>query len=250
MKAEIIGIREGVIGVEVVDPQGNPHLIELAVDNDTADDFHGQDVFPTNPSDRSGEQERIMNQVFARARFEAHTQTEYDILRSGWDPRALRRGIDAIETMSVEKFDTLFYEYYKSLLDPTALRDEYGITDDSTEFDGEPRVALVIKSICIDEHNEYVTDHPLFIFYTAEDLDVNYTAGPDPTCSDRTTEIPVMLPPFDGYPEDLIYPEDFRGLLINNLICQIRDIYRNMGEQPPDQYDINGFGKPHGNFDR
>ncbi|WP_241175342.1 hypothetical protein [Natronolimnobius sp. AArcel1] len=250
MQANVIGIKEGVIGVEIIDPRGNSHLIELAVDNEDADDFHGQDTYPHSSGERDNEEERLMNQVFARARFEAHTQTEYDILRSGWDPTKLRRGIDALERISDDEFDDLFYEYYMALHDPTGLKDEYDIGPDTAEVEGDPRIALVIKSFCITDQNEIVSDLPLFVFYSSEQADKNYTAGPDPDCPSSTTEIPSMLPPFKDVPEDFIYPEDFRGLMINNLICQIRDIYRNMGERPPKQYDIDGFGKPHGNFDR
>ncbi|EMA29115.1 hypothetical protein [Halobiforma nitratireducens] len=250
MQAEIIGIEDGIVGVRVVDPRGNTHLVEIDVDEQDTIDLHAQEAYPLEASDQTEDVQRIMDQVLARARFEAHTQTEYDILRSGWDPTQLRRGIDALESISDDEFDNLFYEYYMALHDPTGLKDEYDIGPDTAEVEGDPRIALVIKSFCIDDQNEIVNDLPLFVFYSSEQADKNYTAGPDPDCPSGTTEIPSMLPPFKDAPADFIYPEDFRGLMINNLICQIRDIYRNMGERPPKQYDIDGFGKPHGNFDR
>ncbi|GAB3039268.1 hypothetical protein [Natronobiforma cellulositropha] len=249
MKSDIIGIKEGVIGVEVIDPKGNSHLIELAVDNEDADDYHGQDVYPHSSSKRTEEQERLMNQVFARARFEAHTQTEYEILRDGWDPRQLRRGIDALENMPAEEFDEAFREYYHALINPERAKNEYGITEETVEFPGVPEIALIMKGFCIDDDNEVVNVLPdMYIYYSNEHAEKNYTTGTPASCSDDTTQITPMLSPFK-LPDDFVYPEDFRGFMIHNLMCQIRDIYWNMGEDPPAAYEIDGFGKGTGNFD-
>jgi len=253
MKAEIIGIKEGVIGVEVIDPNGNSHLVDLAVDNEEENDYHGQDVYPHSSSERTEEQERLMNQVFARARFEAHTQTEYEILRDGWDPRQLRRGIDALENMPAEEFDEAFREYYHALINPEKTKEEYDITKDSVEFPDEPQVSLIMKGFCIDESNKVVNVLSDFcIYYSNEDAEMNYTTGTFASCSDNLTQITPMIPPFKEPPDDdddFVYPEDFRGFMIHNLICQIRDVYLNMGENPPEQYNIQGFGKGTGNFD-
>lgn len=247
MQAEILGTDDDVVGVKVVDPRGHRHLIEIDTKND-ANDFHGQDAYPRDESQRSAEENRIISQVHARGRFEAHKETQYDIIRSGWVPEQLERGITTLERLPVEEFDNRFEAYYQALLNPASLRERFDITADAVYFDKTPRIALVIKSVCIDEQHRIVDDLPLFVFYSTTESDTNHTAGPDPSCPGETTEIPLMLPPFDDHPEEFTYPEDFRGLLINNLGCQIRDIYRNMGEEPPDQYDIAGFGKPNINY--
>ncbi|GAB3039275.1 hypothetical protein GCM10025298_30580 [Natronobiforma cellulositropha] len=160
-QAEIIGIEDGIVGVRVVDPRGNTHLVEIDVDEQDTIDLHAQEAYPLEASDQTEDVQRIMDQVLARGRFEAHTQTEYDILRSGWDPTQLRRGIDALERISDDEFDDLFYEYYTALHDPTRLKDEYdigpdtaevggareeyGITEGSVEFPGEPQIVLIMK---------------------------------------------------------------------------------------------------------
>ncbi|ARS91583.1 hypothetical protein [Natrarchaeobaculum aegyptiacum] len=251
MKAKIIGIEDGVIGVEVIHPRGNQHIIEIPVDNDEASDYHGQNAYPHSSEERTEDQEHLMNQVFARARFEAHINTNYDILLSDWDPRQLRRGIDALEKMPLNQFDEAFREYYHALIDPERTKQEYGLTEGRVEFEGEPRIALIMKGFCINDENEVVEVLPdMYIYYSKEDIEETYTTGTPASCSEGTTQITPMVPPFVEVPEDFVYPEDFRGFLINNLIYQIRDIYRNMGETPPKQYDIEGYGKPKGNFDR
>ncbi len=250
MKAEIIGIKEGVIGVEVIDPKGHPHLIELAVDNEDTSDYHGQDVYPHSSSKRTKGQEQIMNQVFARARFEAHTKTEYNILRPSWYPPQIERGIEALENMPIEEFDEAFREYYHTLINPEKTREEYGITEGSVEFPGEPKIVLIMKGFCINEQNEVVNVLPdMYIYYTNDQTEQTYTAGTSASCSDDTTQLTPMLPPFVSISDEFNYPEDFRASVINNLVCQIRDIYRNMGEKPPANVDLEGFGKPAGNFD-
>ncbi|ADD04771.1 uncharacterized protein Nmag_1188 [Natrialba magadii ATCC 43099] len=252
MKAEIIGTEDGIIGVKVIDPRGNQHLVEIDVEDEDSEDLHAQESYPLDASKRTQEQERLMNQVAARARFEAHTQTEYEILRDGWDPRQLRRGIDALENMPAEEFDEAFREYYHALINPEKTKEEYGITKDSVEFPGEPQVSLIMKGFCIDESNKVVNVLSDFcIYYSNENAEMNYTTGTFASCSDNLTQITPMIPPFKEPPgdDDFVYPEDFRGFMIHNLICQIRDIYLNMGEDPPEQYNIQGFGKGTGNFD-
>ncbi|ELZ05386.1 hypothetical protein C482_02221 [Natrialba chahannaoensis JCM 10990] len=280
MKTDIIGIRNGIVGVEVVDPRGNRHLVEINVEDEDVEDFHAQESYSHTSSERTPEEEQIMNQVRARARFEAHKQTEYDIIPSGWNPTQLRRGIEALENMPVDEFDEAFREYYHALIDPERTKSEYGITEGSVEFEGEPQIALIVKGFCINDDNEVINVLPdMYIYYSKEDIEETYTTGTPACCSEGTTQITPMVPPFvevpedfvypedfrgsEGttqitpmvppfveVPEDFVYPEDFRGFLINNLICQIRDVYRNMGETPPKQYDIEGYGKPKGNFDR
>jgi len=251
MKAKIIGTEDGIIGVQVIDPRGNIHLVEIDVENEDTEDLHAQESYPLDSSERTDEQERIMNQVAARARFEAHTQTEYEILRDGWVPRQLRRGIDALENMPVKEFDEAFREYYHSLINPAKAKEEYGITEGEVEFSGEPQIVLIMKGFCINEQNKVINVLPdMYLYYSNDHVDETYTTGHAASCSTDTTQITPMIPPFKEPPADFVYPEDFRGFLINNIICQIRDICRNMGEKPPSQYDIDGFGKPNGNFDR
>ncbi|ARS90701.1 hypothetical protein [Natrarchaeobaculum aegyptiacum] len=249
MKTKIIGIRDSIVGVKVIDPRGNPHLVEIDVDDEKKEDLHAQESYPYNESERTDREEQIMNQVRARARFEAHRNTEYDILHSGWDPAQLRRGIDALENMSLNEFDEAFREYYHALINPERTKDEYGITEGTVEFPGEPEVVLIMKGFCINDDNEVVSILPdMYVYYSNEHAEKNYTTGTPASCSDDTTQITPMLPPFK-LPDDFIYPEDFRGFMIHNLICQIRDVYWNMGEDPPAAYDIDGFGKGTGNFD-
>ncbi|ELZ03222.1 hypothetical protein C482_03764 [Natrialba chahannaoensis JCM 10990] len=250
MKAEIIGTEDGIIGVKVIDPRGNQHLVEIDVEDEDSEDLHAQESYPLDASKRTQEQERLMNQVAARARYEAHTKTEYDILRPSWYPPHIERGIEALENMSAEKFDAAFREYYHALINPEKTREEYGITEGSVEFPGEPQIVLIMKGFCIDDQNEVVNVLPdMYIYYTNDQTEQTYTAGTSASCSDETTQLTVMLPPFVSISDDFNYPEDFRASVINNLVCQIRDIYRNMGEEPPANVDLEGFGKPAGNFD-
>ncbi len=251
MQAEIIGIEEGVIGVKIIDPRGNIHLIEIDIEDEESNDLHAQDSYPVDSSNLSKKEERLMDQVLARARYEAHSQTDFNIVRDGWNPRQLRRGVDALEKMPLDQFDEAFQEYYHALINPERTKQEYGITEGEIEFEGVPRIALIMKGFCINDKNEVVDILPdMYIYYSKENIEETYTTGTPASCSEDTTQITPMVPPFVEVPEDFLYPEDFRGFLINNLICQIRDVYRNMGETPPKQYDIRGYGKPKGNFDR
>ena len=107
-----------------------------------------------------------------------------------------------------------------------------------------------MKVFCIDSQNEIINiPSGVYLYYETEKDNMTQTGGERLPCPDGATQIPVMLPPFKGESDDFSYPEDFRGLMINNLICQIKDVYRNMGENPPPEVNIDGFGKPEGNFD-
>jgi len=250
MKAEIIGTEDGIIGVQVIDPRGNIHLVEIDVKNEDTEDLHAQESYPNDPSERTAEQNQIMYQVRARARYEAHITTEYNILLPDWDPRQLHRGIEGLENMSLKAFGNAFRDYYYALINSEKAKEEYEITEGSVEFTGEPHIVLIMKGFCIDEQNEVVNVLPdMYIYYTNDQTEQTYTAGTSASCSDETTQLTVMLPPFVSISDDFNYPEDFRASVINNLVCQIRDIYRNMGEKPPANVDLEGFGKPAGNFD-
>jgi hypothetical protein len=232
VQAELYERQEDCIVVEVIDNSGSLHRVEIKPDGSIQ--THRQNDYPLGSENRTDEQERIFQQVEARAKYHVHRETDYDVLSAAWNPEEIPRAIEALENLPIQEFTEQFRDFYKALVHTDEFKNEENVCGN---------VVMVMKSFCYDEELSIPHVDPDVRLYYREDGETN-KSGAEFECPPNTTRMTLVMAPIREINREFDYPEDFRDLCVNNLICQIRDIYRNMGEEPPADVDIEGYGKP------
>ncbi|WP_228841643.1 MULTISPECIES: hypothetical protein [unclassified Haloarcula] len=174
-----------------------------------------------------------MSQVEERAKYAAQQEfPEADILEPMWDPDHIKRGIEALKAYQLDDFHREFRDFYEALDDPAG-------------YASEPRESVVVESARIYKAftitPENRIDEVLDVVLSYERPD-----GSDGTVG-QTRELDdslilCVIPALD-IGEGFDYQEEFHKLVLTHLLAQIRDIYLHMGEEPPDEYKIQGVGK-------
>lgn len=219
MRARIAGAND-TIGVQVWDDEGREHRVVLTRDGEI--ELHEQNAFPSDPADRTPEQQEVLDQVQLRAKYAAHFETDADVLAPDWNPEVLESAIDAIRNLDTPRFTDHFRIYFEEVQDPSV----------DAPID---RIHLVAMGLRV-EDRELVGTSP--VAYLAEDESGDLAWHND----DDTVGANVMLnvPPLEI---DFPFGERFREYLIHHLKCQIRDVFARMGERPPEEYQVDGYGK-------
>ncbi|MDQ2074687.1 hypothetical protein RBH20_19345 [Haloarcula sp. H-GB4] len=175
-----------------------------------------------------------MQQVRIRAEYAAHAHFEdEDIIEDpAWLPGEIERAMEVMRTLPTETFAEHFREYYDAVRDHTGER----INDDVQSVD------RVRKLIHISDDNEFIGSSATTIQYTDKNGETQVTNRDvdEPAHADSHV---VTLPALTFERDDFEFPESFQALVVSNLMCQIRDIYLNMGEEPPTEYQVEGIGK-------
>jgi len=231
MECEILGHREDDVGVEVIDEKGLVHTVEVGWDGEVVHFFDKED-YPHDPEDRTEDEQRILFQVQERAKYEAQLEfPEEDILDPMWDPRHVESGLEALNNMSDEWFAEHFREFYEGLNDPAQFVDD-------PKMDIE--TAIVYYPFRFRD-GEVIDVSTMEIAYQYEDRTGgdHYQATDNFPAEERLT---LLLPRMD-FKDHITFENDFRDIVNNHIMSQIRDIFRNMGETPPEVYQIEGFGK-------
>lgn len=211
---------EEQIGVTVYDNESNKH--RLLIGWDGAIKLHVTDEYPTDEADRTEEEETIIQQVRRKALHTAHIETDADLIDPNWDPAVLERAITAIENLSDEAFREQFEDYYHDLQDPPV--------DVPIE-----RVVVLIKTLQLNGETLVDTSHTMVDYETADGYELSRkTDLPD-------ADVSLNMPPFEI---NYSFGEQFRVALVHHLKCQIRDVYLRMGDDPPNEYAVDGYGKP------
>lgn len=232
MRADVIATDDTGIAIGVIDNEGNEHRLALTWDGTV--DVHETDAFARDPAERTAEEERTVQQVEERARFEAHHETEGEILEPTWRPANLEAAMDAIRAAG----DATIREHFRELFD--------AVQNPEQHVDGHlSTVHRVRQGLCVNpDENELATVGELQFVEYVDGGTGEETVGSDPTCSDGTLFARITLPPLEFQRDDFTFPESFQGLLVSHFMCQIRDVYLNMGEEPPEPYLVEGAGKP------
>lgn len=220
MRARIAGETEDRIGVQVWDNEGREHRVKITPDGDVK--LHEQDAFPLEAEQRSPEEEEVIQQVRLRAKYAAHFETHADALAPDWDPEVLEEAIEVLEGLDASTFNTHFREYFHEVQEPSV--------DVPLEH-----VQLITKGLRI-ERGRLADTGP--VLYLVEDAsgDLSWHGGKDTADSN----VILNVPPLEI---DFPFGERFREYLVHHLKCQIRDIFDRMGEHPPEEYQVDGFGK-------
>lgn len=219
MEARIAGV-DDTIGVQVWDNEGREHRIILLEDGTV--DVHEQEAFPHDPEERTEDEEQTIQRVRWRAKYEAHNQTDVDLIDSNWNPNVLGGAIRALEDLDQERFEADFREYYDAIQSPPV----------DAPID---RVKLVAKGLRVEDDS--LVDTTRVIVHVEREEAFEWVGDED----DVEANVVLHVPPADI---DFAFGDRFREYLVHHLQCQIRDIYLGMGEDPPSSYQVDGYGKP------
>ncbi|AEM58735.1 hypothetical protein HISP_16105 [Haloarcula hispanica N601] len=231
MKVEYLGKKQGRIGIKVIDEKSSVHKVEIGLDGEIV--FHGNDDYPYQPEERSEEEQRIMSQVEERAKYAAQQEfPEEDILEPMWDPEHIKRGIEALKAYQLDDFHREFRDYYKALQDPA-------------KYASDPRESVVVESARIYKAFTITPDNRID---EIDDVALSYECqdGSDGSAGrvrEMDDSLIVCAMPALDIGESFDYEDEFHKLVLTHLVAQIRDIYLDMGEEPPDEYKVQGVGK-------
>lgn len=220
MNAEFGGETERGYGVRVYDNDGHEH--KLAIDKEGNILGHFTDDYPPDEDDLTDEQEIIIQQVRKKAMYTAHTETDADLLEPHWDPAVHERGIAALERMPADRFERLFAELYEAL-------------QQAPEGVALQQIDLVVLGLSLEDTE--ITDVGPIQYYIETDAGKQAWVGPK---DEVYREVIFTLPMYEF---DWPFGERFRKFLVHHLKCKIRDIYLNMGDEPPEAYQVDGHGK-------
>jgi hypothetical protein len=226
MDAEVVHYDERGVLTEVTDNSGAEHRLALTWDGFV--DVHEQDRFPIKEAERTEFQDTVLQQVSIRAVYEAHKQVpDADFLPSVKLVDPHERALEALENLSTERFRDLFADYYRAVIGDPRPSDS-DIHRSQIEF-----VYLAVDLHPDEPRIEGVSD----VYFDYIEADERQYSGP---VHDVEGDILLQHHLVD---EPVDFPGEFRSLLRRHLKCLVRDIYLNMGTEPPAAYDIEGMGK-------
>jgi hypothetical protein len=232
METEITGSHEEQgIGVDVYDENEKYHWVVVMWDGEI--DVHETDDYPHNREERSHEEQVLMSQVEERAKYAAQMEfPDANILDPMWDPRHLERGLEALSNYPLDQFHRDFRDFYDRLAQP-----EGAIPDSHLPI----QAINIHKPFQIDADNRIVEVADVFFYYETGESESHVVGSPPDHWPDEET-MDCMLPGLD-FEDHVTFEEDFHEVLVVHLMAQIRDIYLNMGEEPPAEYRVEGIGK-------
>ncbi|WP_136688848.1 hypothetical protein [Halorhabdus amylolytica] len=180
-----------------------------------------------------------MTQVEERAKLAAQQEfPDADILPAEWIPEELNRAMLALEKLHVDDFAEEFEECYRMLTNPASVPE---VPEDSAE--------IIFAPFLVNEDDEVAYVPTPVIKYRDESGEAHYTHKEsryeELLDEPHLTKFPVTLPPLEFKDGDYEFPDGFQIFIIEHLLAQLRDVYRHVGEEPPEyckETDI--WGKP------
>lgn len=225
MNAQILGHDKQAIGVEIYDQRDNRHTVNIKWDGDVEE--HYIDDYPPARSKRTLEEQKIMTQVENRAKYAAQREfPEEDILNPELNPEEIERAIMALQRMHVDEFAEEFRTCYEMLTSPESFGE---VTEGSARF--------IFQPFFIGEQNTVVSVPRPIIQYKKNGESRTTEADLNLLENNPGTKFSADLPPLTFDDGDYEFPDGFQVFLIEHLGAQVRDAYRHMGEEPPEQYD-------------
>lgn len=229
MKADILGANDDEIGIQIFDNRDVEHVIHVGWNGDI--EKHYMDEYPQKRDDRTLEEQKIVTKVEKRAKLTAQREfPDADILSPSWIPEELERAIQALQLMPVDEFADEFETCYQMITTPEAFED---VTVDTAQ--------LVFQPFLVDDDTDEISYVPTpVIQYKTADGEV-HTTHREAEYERRVgepglTKFVISLPPLEFDEGAYEFPDGFQIFLIEHLGAQIRDVYRHVGEQPPEPY--------------
>ena len=223
METKILGHDNDAIGVEVYDVRSIRHIVNVEWDGNIEKHTRDEGTYPKKRANRTLEEQKIMTQVESRARFAAQMEfPEEDILDPEWDPRELDRALQALETMHVEAFAEQFRTCYEMITSPESFGE---VTAQTAQ--------IIFQPFYVDANND-VTAVPRPVLQYKQRGEVLMTEEEPGTFDQPGTKFTVTLPPMTFAEDEYEFPDGFQVFLIKHMGAKVRDVYIDMGEDPPE----------------
>ncbi|MBX0306046.1 hypothetical protein EGD98_20575 [Halomicroarcula sp. F24A] len=207
----------------VIDDNGNENRLTIEWDGTVRE--HGTDDYPHKREDRTFEQQVVMTQVEERAKVAAQREfPQEDILETEWMPEGVQRGVEALQTLDVERFAEDFERCYDMVTHPERFP---GVTRKTAQ--------IVWQPFYIDASNT-VNAVPEPVIQYKERGEVKTT---DPESAMRGyggDKLTISLPPMVFDEGDYEFPDGFQVFCIEHMYAQLRDIYEHIGETLPEGF--------------
>lgn len=228
---KILGSDADAIGVEVYDERDIRHIVNIEWSGEIEKHTCEANTYPEQREDLNDEEQRIMLQVEERARYTAQKEfPEEDILHPMWDPAHVKAGIKALGNYPLEQFHESFEEFYEAIIDPESFIERSPIDETS----------VVVNTSVRFREGDVLSVDGLEITYKTPDGREHCMGGLPDYPEDE--QLVISLPKMD-FDDDFDYYEDFQDTVMTHLFAQVRDIYLNMGEEPPEEFLVEGIGK-------
>jgi len=144
----------------------------------------------------------------------------------------------ALEKLHVDDFAEEFEECYRMLTDPASVPE---VPEGSAE--------IIFAPFLVNEEDEVAYVPTPVIQYRDESGEAHYTHKEsryqELLENPNLTKFQITLPPVEFDDGAYEFPDGFQIFIIEHLLAQLRDVYRHVGEEPPEyctQTDI--WGKP------
>lgn len=277
MDAKIIEQDDEWVGIEVRDNCNVEHKIGVEFDGEIKG--HSQDGYSDDPSERTKAENEHVKQARRYARYHVYRERGYETLPPRERPSWLAVVASVIADLPLATFEEHFEDYYRQLrsqveadvepvveppgedaagltvyllnvhldADPealfggdraAALLESLAATDDVETILAEIRDALADRAISPDAFGLAGVSE-IGVLYQGATQDVEEEgADPHPGPADARLELaPTEIPG-----EDYLPLEGFQLLVVHHLLCQARDRYLAMGEDPPEGLRVLGLG--------
>ncbi|UIO99753.1 hypothetical protein Hbl1158_14715 [Halobaculum sp. CBA1158] len=226
MNVSILGTADDRVGVRVVDNEGEVHKVVVMEGDGEISTHESPDDWPASFDDLSDERKQTVHHVQRRAQYEAHWEGGLEVFDPNWDPRVIADGIEVIQSLSDDEFARLFRQTYHRLRDPAV--------------GAEPEAIDVITQLIYLTPDRRSIEHVSDVLVLVERAPDEYEwVGQQPSRG-RVADLAIELPQLNF---EFEFSERFREFLIHHFRCQIRDIYFSMGEEPPEECQVDGHGK-------
>lgn len=237
MQTDILGTDDNEIGVQVFDDSDIEHVVHVGWDGDI--EKHYMDEYPQKREERTLEEQKIMTKVEERAKLAAQREfPDADILEPAWNPDELATAIETIQTLPVDRFAEDFEDCYRMLTEPASTPE---VPPGSAQLIFQPffldetdalaYVPTPVTQYKPDGASEAKMTHREAAFQQYRD---------DPSMR----KFGLSYPPVEFADGEYEFPDGFQMFVIEHLGAQMRDLYRHVGEQPPEPYaDLDHVGK-------
>jgi hypothetical protein len=149
-----------------------------------------------------------------------------------WDIKHIERGSQVLTHYQLEDFHRDFRDFYDALRDPTQFA-----TDPPEQLQLDGVRAYNAFTITPDDTIDTIAD----VAISSETTDGtirNVVPFRDPS-----PDLVVCILPAVEFDPSFDYHDEFHQIVLGHLAAQVRDCYLHMGEEPPDEYKVEGIGK-------
>jgi hypothetical protein len=238
MNARIIGRSGHLVGVHVVDADGNDH--EISIDEaDGTVAVHTTDAYSADLDSRAPEVTELLRQAQRYAKHAFDRELVRSTRPAIHTPERIEAVRDAVASQSTDAFASSFGRLHDQLLSHAVADARRPVDLPSDVVD--PDAVLYRQGVALDDGD---VDAVSGIEVVYRDATAIRRRARDGDRLDGAADARIELQPTqagDGEP-----PHDlasFRGTLTHHLTCQLRDCFVRMGVDPPEDARVCGPGK-------